>query len=353
MGERRWLLYGAYGYTGRLIVEGAVDRGEAPILAGRAAEKLDALAIPLGLETRAFGLDDPAALAEGLRGVDAVLHAAGPFSATARPMVDACLAAGCAYLDITGELAVFEAIHARDAEAREAGVALLPGVGFDVVPTDCLAALLARDMPDASHLELGIHMGGGASGGTTKTMVEGLATGSAERIHGRITPLGAGSRTRWVPFADKTRHAVGIPWGDVSTAYYSTGIDNIRVYMAMPARLSRWLPLVGAGAPLLGLGPVQGALKKLVEWRVRGPSAEVLESARSQVWGEVRNPGGEILSRTLSTPQGYAFTADAALRAVRRVLDEGPTGALTPSLAFGPDFVAECDGVELGAVQRH
>ena len=167
------LVYGAYGYTGELAAREAVRRGLAPILAGRDAARVGALAAVLGCESRSFPLDDAAALARGLAGAGAVLHCAGPFSRTSRPMVDACLAARAHYLDITGEIAVFEAIFRRDEEARRAGVALVPGVGFDVVPSDALAAELSRELPDAVSLELafanvGSHASMSSLGGTRR-----------------------------------------------------------------------------------------------------------------------------------------------------------------------------------------
>ena len=149
-----WMLYGANGYTGRLIARVAAGRGERPVLAGRSAEKLEPLARELGLEHRVVGLDDQDLQCAALADVDAVVHAAGPFSLTSEPMVDACLATSTHYIDITGEIDVFERIFARDGEARRAGVVLLPGAGFDVVPTDGVAARLARELPEAVELEL-------------------------------------------------------------------------------------------------------------------------------------------------------------------------------------------------------
>ena len=152
-----FLLYGANGYTGQLIAREAVVRGQRPILAGRNAEAVTALARQLGLEHRIFSLDDAAATCAGLEGVTAVLHCAGPFAHTARPMIDACLEARVHYLDITGEISVFEMAAVRDTEAMAAGVMLLPGAGFDVVPSDCLALHLHRRLPTATHLALAFH----------------------------------------------------------------------------------------------------------------------------------------------------------------------------------------------------
>src|SRR5206468_1467866 len=126
LSARPWLLYGATGYTGKKIAQQAVRQGLRPILAGR-GDGVRRVAAELGLPARVFGLDDAAAVRTGLDGVHAVLHCAGPFSATAAPMIEACLATGAHYLDITGEIAVFEFAASRDADALKRGVVLCPG----------------------------------------------------------------------------------------------------------------------------------------------------------------------------------------------------------------------------------
>ncbi|HEX8155329.1 MAG TPA: saccharopine dehydrogenase NADP-binding domain-containing protein, partial [Thermoanaerobaculia bacterium] len=178
----QWMIYGANGYTGELIAREAVRRGERPILAGRSGDKIVPLAKELGLDARIFDLDRI-----DLHDVDLVLHCAGPFTRTAKPMVRACLEARAHYLDITGELNVFEAVLARDADAKARGITLLPGVGFDVVPTDCLAAKLKERMPDATELWLAFYSRGGSiSRGTMKTMIEHSGKGGAIRKDGAI-----------------------------------------------------------------------------------------------------------------------------------------------------------------------
>ena len=188
-----WMIYGANGYTGRLCAHVAKDRHLSPVLAGRSAEQIRPLAQELGCEARVFDLGDPAAAAKNLAGVAAVLHCAGPFSATSRPMLAACQRAGAHYLDITGEIAVFEDIHSRSQEIRDAGIVAIPGVGFDVVPTDCLAAMLKRELASATHLKLAfMSRNGKLSPGTAKTMVEGLPEGGRIRENGRIVKVPSG-----------------------------------------------------------------------------------------------------------------------------------------------------------------
>ncbi len=341
-----YLIYGANGYTGELIAREATARGQRPILAGRNAAIVEALARELGLEARAFGLDDPRALDAGLSGVRLVLNCAGPFSRTANPMAAACLRSGAHYLDVTGEIPVFETLARSHTAALEAGVMLLPGVGFDVVPSDCLAAHLKRRLPSASHLTLAFHPGVSASRGTATTMVENIDKGGLVRRDGRLARVPSAWKTSEIDFGKGPRKAVTIPWGDISTAFHSTGIPNIEVYMAAPRGLILTLRLLRPLAPLLGSRSVQGFLRRRIQARPAGPSAEVRARSQARLWGEVRDAaGGRVVSR-MSTPDGYTLTVLAALACVERILAGSVTpGFATPSKAFGPDFVLAIAGV--------
>ena len=150
----QFLIYGANGYTGQLITRYAIEQGLKPILAGRNAVSIKALAEEHNLDYRIFGLDDPEEIDRALTDVSLVLHAAGPFIYTAKPMIMACLRNGVHYLDITGEIAVFELAFRYDGRARNKNIVLMPGVGFDVVPTDCMAVYLKQKLPDAKLLKL-------------------------------------------------------------------------------------------------------------------------------------------------------------------------------------------------------
>ena len=341
-----YLIYGANGYTGELIAREAVRRGQRPVLAGRSAEAVRALASALGLEHRAFALDDARAVDDALKGMTAILHCAGPFMRTFRPMADACLRARVHYLDVTGEIEVFERLAARDAEARAAGVMLLPGVGFDVVPSDCLAAHLKRRLPSATRLVLAFHSVGGLSRGTATTMIENLHRGGLIRRNGVLTPVPAAWKTRKVDFGRGPRTVVSIPWGDVSTAYHSAGIPDIEVYttatgpLLLAMRASRLL------RPLLASSVVQSFLKKRVRSGAPGPNPEERARGRTVFWGEVTDEaGGRAVSR-LHGPEGYTFTTLTALASVEKVLSgSAPPGFQTAAKAYGPDFVLGVEGV--------
>lgn len=341
-----FLLYGSYGYTGNLVAREAVARGLRPILAGRDGVRVGAQARELGLDARVFDLQDASGADAGLAGVAAVLHCAGPFSRTSRPVADACLRAGAHYLDITGEIAVFESLAERGQEARERGVMLLPGVGFDVVPSDCLAAHLKRRLPGAVRLTLAIAGTGRISHGTATTMVENIGRGGAVRRAGRIESVPAAWKTREVDFGRGPLSATTIPWGDVSTAYYSTGIPDIEVYAAIPPAARRAMKLSRLFAGLLTTAPAQRFLKARIKAQPAGPSDEERRRGASYVWGEAEDASGQKAAARLRGPEGYTLTALTALRAIERVLaGDAPAGFQTPSLAYGPDFILEIAGV--------
>ncbi|HSK75497.1 MAG TPA: saccharopine dehydrogenase NADP-binding domain-containing protein [Thermoanaerobaculia bacterium] len=349
-----WMIYGANGYTGELAAREAARKGLKPVLAGRNAEAVGKLARELGLPSRTFSLDDSTGTAAELFGIKAVLHCAGPFIKTSAPMVAACLGTGASYLDITGEIPVFERVLSQGEAARRAGVALIPGVGFDVVPTDCLAARLKEALPDATDLVLAFYTDkGGVSRGTLKTMIESMPHAGAIRRDGKIVPVPIAFDSREIDFGRGGRRwAMTIPWGDVSTAYHSTGIPNIRVYSGTPPsqirRMKRLAPLL----PLAGWPPVKRFAQRWVERRVTGPSLEQRETARVYLWGQARNAAGRTVTATLETPEAYRFTAESAVAAVERVLaGKVQPGAWTASRAFGPGFVTELPGVVAGDVQ--
>ncbi|SDP10702.1 saccharopine dehydrogenase family protein [Pseudomonas jinjuensis] len=342
MSKTRWMIYGANGYTGRLIAEEAHRQGLTPLLGGRDPAAVHALGTLFGLDCRVFGLDDRASAAEALDDVAVLVNCAGPFSATAAPMVEACLASATHYADITGEIAVFEQLHGLDEVARAAGVVLCPGVGFDVIPTDCVAACLARAMPDATRLALGFDSSSGLSPGTARTSVEALKLGGKVREGGVLRDVPLGYRRRDIDFGRGLRPAVTVPWGDVATAYYSTGIGNIEVYLPAPAGVALGMRLID---PLLGMDRVQDWLKEQVRRRVQGPDEAAREHQRTWVWGEVRNERGERRSARLETANGYEVTMHGALLAVRRLLyHRGGGGYFTPSQLFGERCVEELPG---------
>jgi saccharopine dehydrogenase (NAD+, L-lysine-forming) len=341
-----WMLYGAYGYTGQLVLERALELGERPILAGRDAARVEALAAAHGLAHRVVSLDDPSALREALVDIDVVAHCAGPFAATAEPMADACIASGADYLDISGEIIALEALFARDAAARAAGVTLVPGAGFDVVPSDCLAAQVAARLPGATRLELAFESGGGVSRGTARAAIEGSTSMSLCRVDGALVDAPRERRVQQVELGGRAARGTAVSWGDVSTAWRSTGIPDITVYVVVPravAEAARALSTV-AGVPLLGVA-TRRALTAATRW-LPNPSPERREQTGSRLWARVTADDGRSVVGEMTTPNSYSLTADAVVAAVQRLASgDVPSGVHPPSRAFGLTFAEQLAGV--------
>lgn len=338
------LLYGATGYTGRLIAEQAAKRHIDIVLAGRDAEGVAAVARPLGLPHAAAPLNNPAALDRLLAGFAVVLHVAGPFSATSRPMVEACLRNRVHYLDITGEIAVFEQCAALSDRALAAGVMLMPGVGFDVVPTDCLAAHAARRLPDATGLTLALSGLNAMSRGTAKTSVESIAKGTAVRRGGKLVEIDGVPR-RSFDFGKGPRASVGVSWGDVSTAYHTTGIPDVEVFFETTPELARMLGLPKFARKLMGTAPLQYILKRAIDRMPAGPDAQHRQTARATLLAEARNAAGQVVRSRLEVIEPYALTVETALLiAGKAAAGDVRPGFSTPAGAYGPDLVLAIDG---------
>jgi short subunit dehydrogenase-like uncharacterized protein len=341
-----FLLYGANGYVGEAAARMAVEIGLRPVLAGRDAAKIEKLAAELGLECRVFDLQDPRKIESALKDMTVLLHCAGPYLYTSKPMVDACLQTGTHYLDITGEIPVYEAVAGRDAEAKARGVMLLPGTGFDVVPTDCLALHLKQRLPTATHLALAFQSEGpaGLPPGTQKTAIEMMNFGDRVRSAGALVAPAQAVKTRMVDFGKGPVLAARLTWGDVFTAYHSTGIPNIEDYIVMPEATRKQMALLGQLRPLLKWAPLRNLLKRGVQ---PGPTAEQRAQTFVHVWGEVEDQQGrKAVSRLHGPEAGVIWTVRAALAAVRKVLSgSAPAGYQTPATAYGADFVLECAGV--------
>jgi short subunit dehydrogenase-like uncharacterized protein len=341
----RLLVYGATGFVGGHIARTAVRSGFPIILAGRDPAKLDSLAAELGAERRAFDLADASAIRGALEGATAVLNCAGPFKHTAEALASACLAAGVPYLDITGEIPVFEALQARDAEAKARGVMLLPGAGFDVVATDCLALHLKRRLPSATRLRLAFQSVGpaGLPPGTQRTAIELMSYGDRVRRNGRL--IRADRRPAIsVDFGHGPVEAAPIPWGDAFTAFFTTGIPNIEVCIAAPPALRRQLAFARAIAPAAEWGPVRNLLLMAVR---PGPIPALRARTSTHVWGEVADEEGRSATARLHGPEaGVEWTTACALGAAQKALNGlAPAGYQTPASAYGPDFVLEAAGV--------
>jgi short subunit dehydrogenase-like uncharacterized protein len=334
------LVYGSYGYTGRLIVAECNRKNLTVLLAGRDEAKLRAQSEASGYPYEVVDIADTPALHALLRRARVVIHCGGPFRFTATAMVTACLETGTHYTDITGEYEVFEQLAGMDALAREKNIMVMPGTGFDVVPSDCLAFFLKQQLPDATHLQLAFTSSGGFSRGTSRTMIEGLGQGSTVRENGKLTSIPTASRVLTVDFGSFTSQTVCIPWGDIATAFRSTGIPNIEVYAGVHEKTIRQLKFSNYINWLLRLRAVKNFLRKQVDKKPAGPSEEKLSKARSYLWGRVRNAAGRQVEARLETYSGYALTAMTSVLIAQEILAGNfSPGYKTPAMQYGGELM--------------
>lgn len=340
------LLYGANGYTGKLIARMAANYGITPILSGRSEESIKPLATELNYSYRIADLGSPEQLDKAMEGVTLVLHAAGPFSRTAKPMIEACIRNRVHYLDITGEIMVYEMAKKYSDAATANGVMIMPGVGFDVVPTDCIALKLKKKLPDASSLKLAFAgLGGSTSRGTATSMSQNMGRPGAERKDGRIVPVPLGKRSMWLDYNGKKLFMMSIPWGDVSTAYTTTGIPDIVTYTAVPPRLHTILKFQSLYNWILRTDFARNYVLKKIRNSPPGPSDERRARAKSVVWGEAKNNNGETVTAKLQCAEGYTLTAMSSLLIARKVLDGNfKTGYQTPAGCYGDKIIEEIPG---------
>lgn len=340
MSKREWMIYGATGYTGRKIAVEALDRGERPVLAGRNAAKVKALADELGLTWVAFDLADRARAVVELRKVRWVVLAAGPFDGLAQPMMDACLEAGTHYADVANEIAVLEAVQARHARAQSAGVSLVSGIGFGTIATTTLARRVTLALPNTVALECAMHVAVEGSGaGTGETGLAVVRAGGRVRRKGQLVPHPLGAGRQRVRFADRSRPASPLPLGDLEAAWMDTGVPDITVYgTALPGGL---LQRVGI------------ALVRRLLWIpfVRRQVASMKEGAEGdrhcQAWARATDANGREVEAWLEAGEGYAFTAMSAVRAAQQLLRTPLPGGHAAITALGPAFVETIPGTRV------
>ena len=342
-----FLIYGCYGYTGRLISEMAAKAGMKPVLSGRDEQKVAEFARSLNLDHIAFGLDNEQTVADKINDFKVVLHCAGPFVYTATIMANACIKAKTHYLDITGEYQVFERIFKLNDAALQAGVMLMPGVGFDVVPTDCLSLYLSEKLGSVQSLDLALYMQGGKlSHGTAITIAENLGEACVIRRDGKLVKVPNAKLIRTIKIREEEKRAVAISWGDVSTAFRTTGIPNITVYNVLPQKLIDGMKLSNYLGFIMRMRVVKNFIISKIKKRPAGPDEAQRKASTSIVWGEVKNKAGGVQRAMLYLPEGYTLTALTALKIVESVLaKEPPHGSKTPAQVFGADFILQFEGV--------
>ncbi|MTI23240.1 NAD-dependent epimerase/dehydratase family protein [Fulvivirga sp. RKSG066] len=341
------LVYGAYGYTGKLIVDEALQKNLSITIAGRDKKKTETLAKEAQVPFISFDLEDVQLIINTLQEFDLVIHCAGPFEYTASIMAEACIQSKTHYIDITGEYQVFENLHLMHEQAAEAGIMLLPGAGFDVVPSDCLAAQLQHEYLMGDKLELAFtSTGASLSRGTAKTMVENIHKGQLYREEGVLKSRKLGKSTRNIDYGAFNQISVGISWGDICTAHYSTGIPNIEVFTGSTEKQISQMKWANYLKSVLSWRWVKNIFLKKIDKKPAGPSEEKRTKANMYLWGKISGLNDSHEKR-IKTPNGYTLTARSAVLIAQKILNgDFKKGYQTPSSAYGKDLIFEIDGCE-------
>lgn len=348
----RALLYGATGYTGRAIAAALAQELDL-VLAGRSEQAVRKVAEPLDLPWRAFSLDDPHTVRAALADADAVLHAAGPFAATAMPMLDACLASGTHYLDLGGEWRVIEALFARDAEARAAGIAVLPGAALTPAATDCLLLAAVEHWPDTRALKLGISAAEVVSRGSVATMAGLADPGTVIRRRGTLAMVPAGSLTAMFDFGAGPSETVATDWASVVTGGALTGVPDIAIYSAMHWSMRAGYRASGIGMALTGAAPWRMAGAAMARVWPEQPDETRREAARFTMVAEAHDPWRRVRRLSMETLDGYGASVLIACEALRRVLaGQAQAGISSLAAAFGSGFAVEAGAAHFLADDR-
>ena len=346
--SKKIMLYGANGYTSRLIIKELVGQNIKPVLAGRNQEKINSLADKHGFQFCIFSLNDSNDIDKNLKEVDILINAAGPYSLTAKPLIDSCLRTKTHYIDITGEIDVFVYAQSKHEDAKDAGVVVCPGVGFDVIPTDCLSYMLKDKLPDANELNICFFSENGRpSIGTAKTSIEGLSKGGRIRKDGKIEPVSLAHAVKEIDYGQGPKMAMSIPWGDVATAFFSTGIPNIIVYIPRSLKGINKIKKQRKWLFILKLKFVQNYLKNKMQKKIinGGDSDEQRAKSKMWVWAEVKNKEGKTESGYFQVGNGYDVTGYGAMLFAKNIMENTFNGGYyTPSLLLGPSIVETLPG---------
>ncbi len=347
MNTSSFLLYGANGYTGKIIAKLAKAYNLNPILAGRDKIALQLLAKELNTNYQVVNLDNTEKLESILKETPLVLHAAGPFKHTAKQMIEACIKTNTHYIDITGEIPVYEMAKKYNDAACNAGIMVMPGTGFDVVPTDCIALFLKNKLPDANELKLAFaSISGSISHGTALTMAEGMGEKSAVRKDGNIVSVPLGHKGMWVDFGIKKLFVMTIPWGDISTAYTTTKIPNIETYTGISPKTFKLLKFQKLFNWLLRTTFIRNRVKNKINNAPAGPSDEKRNNNKSVIWGEVKNKNGQSKQARLICPDGYTLTAFSSIIIAQKILEGNfKPGYQTPAGCYGENLILEIPGI--------
>lgn len=346
------LIYGANGFVGAEISRLAQLQGFNAVIAGRNKLKISSLAKRLNLDYRVFSLKDYDQLNSQTEEFDVFINCAGPYIETYEPIVLACIKNNTHYLDLSGEIPVYEGIqqlalnHLDNTESM-----LLPGIGFDVAVTDCLALQLKEQLPTGNNLVLAFKSEGpsGLPPGTVKTMVSLIPYGNWIRKNGNMIQLKKGIKKRRIQFKTSFDKAFRITWGDIYTAYYSTKIPNIEVYASFPPIVMLQLQFIDTFRKVLSRPRIMRFLVKVLKG---GSTAEQRRRTTMYVYGELTDKEGNMaVGRIIGPEGGFTWTSRLVIEALKQIKrNNWKKGYQTPASAFGSSFIHPIKGVQVEAI---
>jgi short subunit dehydrogenase-like uncharacterized protein len=336
------ILYGAAGVTGRLVLAAAVKRGLSVILAGRRRSSLEPVASAWNLPLEVAGVEDRPALVALARKGSIVLNAAGPFAATAEPVASACLAAGAAYLDMSGEVDSLIRVSALDEAAHRARLPLLCGAGYGVAVAECLASHVAARAPGAVSLRIGMDTrASGRSPGAGRSFIHALSRGNYDMLDGAVRARRFADAPWTVELGGVSFFFAGAPLAEAWAAARSSGVRNVRAGVRMKAAVVPVLKLVAAAATI---GPV-GRWMADRAGSTRRSKAPVPAPATSTAIVEAFSADDARSASAIRIDlEGYAAAAEIAVLAALGLDSRKPAGFHTPASAFGADFIMELHG---------
>jgi short subunit dehydrogenase-like uncharacterized protein len=341
-------VYGATGYTGRLVAGELRRRGLDFVLCGRDAGKLRALADSLGdPDVRAAGVGDRDALRHAFGDCAAVINCAGPFTLHGEPVVRAAVETGTHYVDTTGEQPFMKLVADRyDEPAQAAEVAVVPAMGFDYVPGDLVCRVVARDHEPVGELRLAYAVTGfGASRGTLKSTFELMKGGDVVWEDGSWKPADAGPMRSSVVFPEPFGRQVAAkyPCGEIVTVPRHTRVRTIVARLAVSTMapvgpFAPLLPALMAGSGLAMRTPLRGALQAAVGALPEGPGEEARRAARFVIVVEAVGEDGSSGRGTVFGSDVYGLTAVTSVHGASLLADSSydRSGVLSPASAFDP-----------------
>lgn len=311
------LIYGASGYTGRMAAGYAKAAGLNVIAAGRDQSKITRVATELGISSKVFSLDDEKVIDQALAGVSVILNCAGPYHRTAKALMHASLRTGCHYLDMAAELDSYQLAEQLDAEAKAAGVMLLPGSGGSVAMLGCLAGFAAEQIAQPCQVSIALHVTGSMSRGSAVSARENLSNSVLCRRDGKLVTQSPDAITDF-DFGAGAVPCFPVTLPDLISIWHTNQIPDIETFVHVS----------GNAFP-------EGDLQALPD----GPDAAEREANRYQAAVVVTDQYGVQCHAVLDTVNGYTFTPLAAVEAAQRVLNgEIDFGFQTPAGLFGNQF---------------